>query len=267
MIFEHTIWISNSNGLELIHIRPVQPKNTKLRPFLKPTSWVDPNPTSKRCYIVTFAILLHCYIATLLYFYICYIATFTTLLHLLHCYICYICYIDILLHCYIATCYIATLLTLELIQIRIRNPKATNTLSEFQTQTILNWTISDQSTPKLCPFSTATSWVDPNQTSKPQSYKATGDFRTHYLNFKLKPPGIDPDQISPTQSYEATPILKGNILSRSKSDFQTPKLQSYRHISNALPEFQTQTALNLSKSDQSNPKLRSYAHFGRQHLE
>ena len=119
----------------------------------------------------------------------------------------------------------------------------------------------------LRPFWKATSWVDPNQTSKLPSYKATGIFRTHYLNFRLKQPWSDPNQINPTQNYKSTPIFNGFILSRSKSDFQTPKLRSYRHISNALPEFQTQTALNLSKSDQSNPKLRSYAHFGRQHLE
>ena len=113
----------------------------------------------------------------------------------------------------------------------------------------------------------ASSWVDSNQTSKLQSYEATGIFRTHYLNFKLKQPWSGPNQINPTQNYKATAIFKGNIFSRSKSDFQTPKLQSYRHISNTLPEFQTQTALIWSKSDQPNPKLQSYTHFQRQHLE
>ena len=159
---------------------------------------------------------------------------------MLHCYICYICYIATLLHCYISNSN-----SLDLIQIRSTQPK----------------------TKKLRPFSKAASWVDPNQTSKLQSYKATGIFRTHYLNFKLKQPWSDPNQINPTQNYKATATFNGFILSRSKSDFQTPKLRSYRHISNALPEFQTQTALNLSRSDQSNPKLQSYAHFQRQHLE
>ena len=60
---------------------------------------------------------------------------------------------------------------------------------------------------------------------------------------------------------KSTPIFNGNILSRSKSDFQTSKLQRYRWFSNTQSEFQTQTASNWSISDRSNPKIQSYAHF------
>ena len=171
------------------------------------------------------ATLLHCYIVTLLN---CYIAT---LLHLLHCYIAtYICYTPILPHCYIATmlrCYIATLLHLLHCYIcyvaTLLHCYIASLLHCFIT-TLLHCYIATLLHCYIATFATFATLL--------HCYIAT------LLHFKLKQPWSDPNQINPTQNYKATATFNGFILSRSKSDFQTPKLQSYRHISNTLPEFQ-----------------------------